>query len=230
MESFPLLEMLSKSLLYTKLIQMIRTLEQQFEPEDAAKLRIIQKAFESLKTGKRVSSYYIFEISRAIDAGMLLAALELSTTLLEIWLRDLLVIRKATKEKIKTNYEMTMFLAKYDRNIEGLERGASYHSIVKELEELEVIDSDEKNWLLKIYSEIRNPLHHGLSGRLLDSKSEVIDVPSDSARTPEEKLLDIILCPSPEDRYEKLESFLDYDSSTYLGEMLNFIAAHEIPK
>lgn len=79
-----------------------RSLEEQFEPKRANCLRLIKEAFLALRVNGRVFSYYLPEISRAIDRGMLLAAIHLATTLLEIWLRDLLVIRKATQNAVKS--------------------------------------------------------------------------------------------------------------------------------
>lgn len=206
-----------------------RTLEEQLEPDKSRRLRIVQKAYEALRVRGRVSSYYIFEISRAIDSGMLLASIELATTLLEIWLRDLLVIRKATQQPSKSKYELRFRITKMDRELEGVARGVGYKRIVKELEKLEVIDSGEKRWLDSLYGELRNPLHHGLSGRMLDPVVEYDDL-LDSARTTEEMFLASIFCSSPEGRSEAFEEYLDNAAIQHLEAIVNFLAAHQIPR
>ena len=81
-----------------------RSLEEQFEPKVAERLRLVSEAFLALRVHGRVSNYYLLEIARTIDHGMLLAAIELATTLLEIWLRDLLVIRKSTQAPAKSSH------------------------------------------------------------------------------------------------------------------------------
>ena len=149
-----------------------RSLEEQFEPEQANRLRLIEEAFLALRVSGRVSSYYLLEIARAIDRGMLLAAIQLATTLLEIWVRDLLVIRKATQYPIKSKHELRWRMTKIDREIEGVDRGLQFINLVLELHALEVIDKHEASWLKKTYKRLRNPLHHGISGRIVDPKFE----------------------------------------------------------
>lgn len=206
-----------------------RTLEEQLEPDKSSRLRIIQHAYESLRVRGRVSSYYIFEISRAIDSGMLLASIELATTLLEIWLRDLLVIRKAMQHSVTSEHEFSWVTTKLDREYEGRVRGVGYKEIVNELVKLKVIDSEERQWLDSLYGELRNPLHHGLSGRLLDPEFKHLDFLG-SAKTKEEMFLASLFCSSPDRRSEVFEEYLDNDVMQHLEAIVNFLAAHQISR
>jgi hypothetical protein len=140
-----------------------RSLEEQFEPEIAGRLRLIIEAFLALRVSGLVSNYYLYEIARAIDRGMLLAAITLATTLLEIWLRDLLVIRKTTQDTCASFVEVRLRMTKYDRELEGTERGPGFADLVIQLRALDVVDSGEVDWLNETYRKLRTPLHHGLS-------------------------------------------------------------------
>lgn len=207
----------------------IRSLEDQLEPAIAQRLRIVQAALLSFRIEQRTSSYYLFEIGRALDGGMLLAALELSTTLLEIWVRDLLVIRKVTQHKITSRHQLSWLLTKIDREIEGTERGTGFPRIVKELRELEVLEDSEVDWLNSVYGKIRNSLHHGLSGRLIDPEMEHRDL-LDTPGSKEAMFLAGIFCSSPTRRRDEFEEFIDKQATVVLEQIVNFLAAHPIPK
>lgn len=206
-----------------------RSLEEQLEAESCQKLRVIQASFESIRIRGRVSSYYIMEISRCIDRGMLLAAIELCTTLVEIWLRDLLVIRKATNDLSINKNQYKLLITKYDREIEGSnKRGLSSHKIIGQLTELQVLNDEEVKWLHSLFNKVRNPLHHGLTGKLLDPEYHSKNL-VESATSKEEMLLATIFGNSPEQRLSQFEEFLDQEAIGILEETLNFLANHDLP-
>ncbi|MFT5602892.1 MAG: hypothetical protein ACI9N1_003154 [Flavobacteriales bacterium] len=206
-----------------------RSLEEQIESKRTSKLRLIQKGFESIRIQGRVSSYYIMEISRCIDRGMFLASIELCTTLVEIWLRDLLVVRKATTDLSISKDLYRLLITKYDREIEGAsKRGLSSHRIIKELEELDVLTTSEVDWLMTLFKKVRNLFHHGLSGRVVDPdyKSEEINL-EPSSRT--EAFLALAFGNPPDSRLLDFEEFLDLEAERILEETLNFLSIHELP-
>lgn len=72
-----------------------------YRPNDPARLSndeyiVLAVALRALSVGNRASTVYIREIADCLERRALLAALILSTTLIEIWIRDLLVVRQAT--------------------------------------------------------------------------------------------------------------------------------------
>lgn len=174
-----------------------RSLEEQFKPERANRLRLIEGAFLALRVSGRVSNYYLLEISRAIDRGMLLAAIHLASTLLEIWLRDLLVIRKATQNSVKSKHELCWLITKIDREIEGVNGGLRFGELVRELRTLEVIDENEASWLKETYKQLRNPLHHGISGRIVDPDFEGREM-LNTPKSKEEMFLASIFASAPD--------------------------------
>lgn len=205
-----------------------RSLEEQFEPERANRLRLIEEAFLALRVSGRVSGYYLSEISRAIDRGMLLAAIQLATTLLEIWLRDLLVIRKVTQNTIKSTHELRWLMTKIDREIEGIDNGSRFADLIRELQTLEVIDEGEVSWLKETYKQLRNPLHHGISGRIVDpefAQREMLNEPKNK----EGMFLASIFASAPDRRINQFEEFVDHEIEQHLEGIVNFLAAHQIP-
>lgn len=202
-----------------------RPLEEQLDHSLVQRLRVVQIALSSLRVGKRVSSYYIFEIERAIEAGMLLAVFELSTTLLEVWVRDLLVIRKVMQKGVTSKKQLAMELANIDQELEGIERGPNFLTIVTELRKLDVLDDDEINWLRNDYQKTRNNIHHGLSGRLLSPNNENSKILAEILGSP-------ILrgASNPTKRLREFEDFIDEQAILFLEELVNFLANHQIPK
>ncbi|WP_289028110.1 hypothetical protein [uncultured Paraglaciecola sp.] len=206
-----------------------RSLEEQLEAESCQKLRIIQASFESIRIQGRVSSYYVMDISRCIDRGMLLAAIELCTTLIEIWLRDLLVVRKATTDLSINKEQYKRLITKYDREIEGSDkRGLSSHQIISQLAKLNVLNTEEVEWLHSLFNKVRNPLHHGLTGKLVDPEYHSRDL-VESAISKEEVLLATIFGNYPEQRLSSFEEFLDREAIGILEEALNFLVNHNLP-
>ncbi|NRF16514.1 hypothetical protein [Vibrio coralliilyticus] len=209
---------------------MYRSIYEQLEDKDVRRLKIVQMGLETCRVPGRVSSYYIFEICRAIESGLLLASFELSTTLLELWLRDLLVVRKLTTLSISDKREIPYHLAQLDMEIEGIKRGMSYRDMVLELQELEVIEQSEREWLMHIFNNVRNPLHHGLSGKLIGRRAPSILKYKENITT-QDKILASIFggFDSPHRRLDNFEKLLDDEAISILEGVLNFLAAHPIP-
>ncbi|BCN38163.1 hypothetical protein ALDI51_14820 [Alicycliphilus denitrificans] len=209
-----------------------RGLAQRVEEPMASKLRLIAKALLELRVDGRASRLYLNEIADAINNGMLLAAIELSTTLLEIWVRDLLVIRKLTQRECKTKAQLHLALNQIDRETEGLTRGEMFPSMCRQLADLEVIDSKELEWLEATYKRVRTPFHHGVSGRIVDpggEANEIVGRAQESARGAE-ILLAMIFGSAPHRRADSLETEIYSIAPALLAEITNFLAAHPIPR
>lgn len=204
-----------------------RGLSARVSGREAARLRIIKEALLSLKVDGRASNIYINEIADAIEGGLLLAAIGLATTLMELWLRDLLVINKVEKIGFGNKHERNWLLTKVDKDVEGIERGLMFIDIAKELLEMEAIESDELEWLKTVYKRVRNPLHHGISGRIVDPENRANDLLK-NAQTKEEMFLGSIFGSTPHRRANELEDFVCAESAKILGDIVNFLAAHQM--
>lgn len=126
--------------------------------------------------------------------------------------------------------QLSWAVTKLDREEEGYERGKMFQKICKELKELSAITPEEFDDLLLFYSEVRNPIHHGVSGRMVDpsgsSKEHLENMPS----TNEEMLLAHIFASAP---HRREESFVDLIQDTTLPSLefiVNFLGAHQLPR
>ena len=205
-----------------------RRLYDRVEEPLANRLRVVSLALLELRVDGRSSRIYINEIAEAIDQGLLLAATELATTLLEIWVRDLLVVRRATKSEIKSRRELDYLLMKIDLEIEGISRGLMFSTMCNELLELNVITQAELEWLQNIYKKTRTPLHHGISGRIVGS-NEIDKDFIDNASSMENMFLATVLCSPPHRRANDLEDSIYESSAEILEGIVNFLGTHQIP-
>lgn len=195
----------------------IRGLANRVEPEIAQRLYIVREALLALKVDSRASRIYINEIADAIDCGLLLAAIDLATALVEIWVRDLLVIRKVTLVELKDKRKLSALISRIDKEIEGIERGQMFGSMCRELLALDVIDARELNWLEELYKRIRIPLHHGVSGRIVDTDNNGCDLLPDTA-SDVDLLFGLFSAKPPHRRADSFEDFLYSEVPGLLGD------------
>jgi hypothetical protein len=138
-----------------------RSIEEQFEPDVALKLRLLEGRLEAVRTTGRASDYFIFEAVSCLDRGLLLATLQLVTAALELRARELLIQYAIAAAEPPARREVA------DQIQISIEQNRVYLfcGILSALEERGLIDVDERCQLKRIYQEIRIPLHHGIVGR-----------------------------------------------------------------
>jgi len=138
-----------------------RSIEEQFEPDVALKLRLLEGRLEAVRTTGRASDYFIFEAVSSLDRGLLLATLQLVTAALELRARELLIQYAIAAAEPPARREVA------DQIQISIEQNRVYLfcGILSALEERGLIDVDERCQLKRIYQEIRIPLHHGIVGR-----------------------------------------------------------------
>jgi hypothetical protein len=155
----------------------IRPLEQQFEDEKVIKIREIQGQFQSLRFPTGAGSYYTKEVINCLEAGLLLAALQVATALLELFVRDLLVAETYKKEFPRGLKK----LGKIERDIEDGRPRFDFNRIISELAEDNIIEEEDKEKIYSVYKNVRIPLHHGLTRRFVRSfwKDEIDDEDDD---------------------------------------------------
>jgi len=188
---------------------MIRPLHEQFEAEKVQEIREIQSSFNSLPFEGRAAKYFIIEIISCLDAGLLLAALEVATTFLELFVRDLLVIARCGSNVTSR----PLFLDKVRRELEDEER-LSFGGMVDELEGLEVIDPSDAHEIKDFYKTVRVPVHHGLTRRLICGPSYI-----------PEDFYDWLFS-GPKDRLHEVEKLVEDDSIRHLSDIANFIVKY----
>ncbi|TAM22519.1 MAG: hypothetical protein EPN68_11020 [Rhodanobacter sp.] len=229
-----------------------RDLDSRLPPSMARKLKDVASDMSSMRVRGMSSRVYINEIVDAIHAGLLLAAMSLSLSLLELWIRDLLSLHLAAKSGAKTIHEFTATVAILERDIEGLEgrkaskyaeedkshpgrsktdehlRRLSFDAMCWELMELEVLDLDELSLLDHIYETIRNPIHHGITGRTVDPTGQNLSLfVGDMTR--ETVLIASIFGNAPNVRADRFEDYIYDTAPKLLKEIINFLIRHPLP-
>jgi hypothetical protein len=129
----------------------------------------------------------------------------------------------------RSKNELHAQLTKIDREIEGLKNGMSFRRMCEELRERESITNTEFDWLLSFYGTVRTPFHHGISGRIVDPNNRASDLLSD-ASSKEAMLLASILGSVPHRRASDLEDSVYDLALPILESVVNFLAAHPVPK
>jgi hypothetical protein len=148
----------------TENIVKLRTIEKQFEPGKARMMRSFQSRLKILRTTGEASDYFLLEAIYCLEAGLVLAALQIATAALELLARQILIQqtivglkdRKGSAYRIETKFEE--------------DKGYVFYGILNVLNAREIINDEERKQLKKIYQEIRIPLHHGIVGRYSRSR------------------------------------------------------------
>ena len=144
----------------------IRSLEKQFEASRVKEIREIQNLLFSSIYDDSVGKYYVEEICKSLEAGLLLASINLIICYLEIVLRDLLFYRILNNHKINPNFNKAASILQ--RQIEDTrDPQYSFIRILKDLEKYKDIEKIDRENLVCFYNEVRTPLHHGLIQRFV---------------------------------------------------------------
>ena len=196
----------------------IRPIEQQFENEKIIKIREIQRQSQSLRFQTGAGPYYTKEVIKCLEAGLLLAALQVATALLELFVRDLLIIEIYKKEfpegLTSSDYRK---LGKIEKDIEDGHPRFYFNKIISELAKDNIIKEQDREKIYSVYKNVRIPLHHGLTRRFvrLFSKVEIDDENDDP-------LVDTIFL-RKSGRDHDLEEVLEDNTLNYLIIVVDFI-------
>ena len=154
----------------------IQPLSDQFEPETVEKIRELQKRLDQYPIHDGAGILYAKELSLSLEAGLLLSSTHLSSTLLEVFLRDLLLYINLDQSD---NYAPST-LKKNDIEEIRLEDSKkpqySFYKILSEVSNHLDIEKQLYDDIIDFYNNIRIPLSHGLSRRFL--RGERVDDPS----------------------------------------------------
>lgn len=146
---------------------MPRPLEQQFSASKVKRIRDIQNLYKSLRFRSGAAPYYNSEIVKCLEAGLLLAAMQVSTALLELFVRDLLIIVEYKKTSSNAPKVVDRTLAKIERDIEDGRPHLDFSKIVSELVQQKVISPKDREKISNLYRDVRIPLQHGITRRFI---------------------------------------------------------------
>lgn len=189
---------------------MIRPLEEQFNYEKVKQIRLLIEAFRELDIPSGAGTYFRYEIVRSLEAGLLLAAIELSASLLELVVRDLVAKLREKKEGPLQKYGSYFSAFKRRLDLEN-DRRMMFLKLLDELESNAIITSENADPVRKFYKDVRIPLHHGLPGRYV----------SKSQQSPSDDLFAVMFTAS-----DSFEDSIEQRAFEELVCVVNFIAAY----
>jgi hypothetical protein len=160
----------------------IRPLQEQFPKQTVRRIRTLQLDLASLPFRDGAGRFYAKELERSLEAGLLLASLYLATSLLELFVRDLLIYDDAHDSASGNRNEKVRVLDNLEKYYEDAARPQwSFSKLVIELGMRRIIDDSDVATIKEFYEEIRVPIHHGLTRRFLrgERESESLDTLED---------------------------------------------------
>jgi len=147
---------------------VLRSYEESFEP---GKVKVISELIDDLDELGDSFTYklYTSEIQRCLSAGLLLAAVSVSTSLLELFVRDLSVAQRIL---LRHGGDMKL-KGRVERELEE-DRQAGFHTMLEALQPT-VTTSEDTASLREFYNQTRIPLAHALVRRLVSPHNQVGD-------------------------------------------------------
>ncbi len=145
----------------------LRPLEKQFEKQTIHRIRALQGDLKKFPFQDGAGRFYAKELNSALEAGLLLASLHLATSLLELFVRDLLIYNVA-KKSVSEHKKPVSVLDKLEANYEDATKPQwSFSMIIDQLQSQRVISSADAKAVKTYYQTVRIPIHHGLTRRFL---------------------------------------------------------------
>lgn len=136
----------------------IRPLEKQFEPKKVADIRKLQKKYERLRMTLKGESagYMISGINRSLETGILIGALSLAFSFLDMFMHDLVIIHAKENDLDGDHPERTPLLFSGQRLL-------PFEKNMEKFIQDGLIEEKDGKEILLIYRNIGIPLHHVLA-------------------------------------------------------------------
>jgi hypothetical protein len=136
---------------------MVQKLEKQFEGETLEQILRITRKTKKLNFHGSACDYYSKSLIDNLEMGCLLGSLLISTSLLEVFIRSLVV--KYCKEATAKYIDLEKILEE--------DRSMSFSDLIYTLNGFGLFEEPEKT--IEIYNKVRIPLQHGLVERFVES-------------------------------------------------------------
>lgn len=139
---------------------MIRGFEEQFEEDTVKKIQDLLRRIEAIKLPFRVSKFFVVDLSICLKAGALLGALQLAASLLELTVREMVMVL-SSEALSENNRKRNLQKELEDKKHFG------FNHLVTELEKVDLFDRKDAELARQFYNTVRIPLHHGLTRRFI---------------------------------------------------------------
>ncbi|WP_263368396.1 hypothetical protein [Edaphobacter bradus] len=147
----------------------MRPYTESFEQEQIKKIASLISALSELGQNPTRYKLYTSEIADCLSMGLLLAAVSVSSSLLELFVRDLSV---ALALQTRLDGDMSRF-GEVERELEG-DRNNTFESMLTQLEPAVITPSDAES-MRTFYKSTRIPFAHGLVRRLGKESVEFLE-------------------------------------------------------
>jgi hypothetical protein len=150
----------------------IRSLEAQFSTDTVAQLRAIQQRVAQLETLRVIPRYVTVEIARCLEAGLLLAAIQVACSAWELVVRLAVVAARSGTVTTASQPDRARLASELLTAAEEDQR-LTLFPMVNELVRYQVLTNEDAVAMQSLYRSVRIPLHHGIVGRYIRQRSDV---------------------------------------------------------
>lgn len=150
----------------------IRPIDEQFVQSKVVRIRAIQSQLSSLKTRNEVMHYFISEINHCLEAGLLLASLQVSCSFFEYMIRYLIIMNRTAIVKTKSSRSNSELEYSISKEVEDVQK-ISFAKMLLELENNNLININEKDRFNNLYERVRIPIHHAIVGRYTSNNDDL---------------------------------------------------------
>ena len=140
---------------------MIRGFEEQFEGKTVDDIRQLLARIDSFSFPSGVSRYYAVDLSLCLQAGALLGALQVVASLLEIFVREI-VIERASEAYSESEKVVGSLQIKLEQK-----KNVTFKKLVGELLNSGMWSKADTELAKQFYDDVRIPIHHGLPARFV---------------------------------------------------------------
>jgi len=131
----------------------IRKLNEQFEPKTVSRIRALQADTSSLPFKDGAGGYYAKELIYSLEAGLFLASLNLASSLLELFVRDLLIYVSSSNNKVNAR-ELNIMEKQYEDQDKPM---WTFARLIDELRRRKIIEKLDADNIKSFYKKIRIP-------------------------------------------------------------------------
>ncbi len=193
----------------------LRPLEKQFEAKKVQEIRKLAEEFNQLRKQMRGDSagYMISGIHRSLETGILLGALSIALSLLDMFVHDMVILYEKEKDRDGDHQE---------GSLPPLTTGhprLPFEDQVTQFMESRWIEPEDGEALLAMYKKIGIPLHHVLSRRIGPFSKMMI--------MGEDRLLDRFLTRSFGDIHH-VEEMIEDNATQFMKVIVTFLRKYHI--
>ncbi|MCL4300610.1 MAG: hypothetical protein KJ077_33040 [Anaerolineae bacterium] len=196
---------------------LFRPYTEQFNKARQRQIEMLLSGFSQLLSTDRDYKYQVYELQRCLYAGLLLAALHIACSLLELFVRDLAIRKEfelrdqsSSVERIKRR-DLFRIVGTFQREFEE-DRKATFSALVKTLVDNRVISNKDADAVLDFYKNTRIPLSHGLVRRFVIQRDDIAWVEEEFGRI---------------DRFHSIEEVVEDNALSHLKFVLKFIKKYQ---